>query len=142
MTLPEDVAQLVQTFASGWQPTPSAHALQQAIRKDRGRISFFDAQAKALCQNCSASVCCARWWQIHEDGSVYLLYHVPSANCKDCRAHCDDEVEEVEVCQTLSRKCTWETLWEKFTGDFIYAFRKEDLRFLRSYVWERLRAYD
>ena len=129
ISLPEGIKCLIKDFARGWQPTPSASALRKAIRKERGKVSFFDKHATARCQVCNATVRCARWWQIHDDGSVYMLYHEPSAHCNDCRSpYWEDEVVEVEVCQTLSRKSTWETSWENSTGEYYHPFREKDLR--------------
>ena len=68
---------------------------------------------------------------------MYLLYFVPPAHCADCRGDWDSEVEEVEVCQTLSGKSTWETRWENSTGECYNTFRKEELR---AYVKELLQA--
>lgn len=135
--LPQDVRHIIKEFTHGWQPTPSAAALQKVIRRDKGQVSFFDARARARCQTCEASVCCARWWRIDGDGSVYMLYHAPSAHCLDCQGP-EDEVEESEVCQTMSRKSTWETLWESSTGQYYHAFRKGELR---AYVLKRLRTH-
>lgn len=130
--LPEGVEQLIHEFASGWQPTPSAAALQK-VRRDGG---FFDARARARCQDCDATICGARWWQVHGDGAVYMLYNTLDGYCEDCRDW-EDGVEEVEVCQTLSRKTTWETCWENATEEFYHALQENKVR---AWVRERLRA--
>ena len=65
-----------------------------------------------------------------------MLYNVLNSCCKDCRGW-EDEVEEVEVRQTLSRKTTWETYWEHSTGGFYHALNENKVR---AWVRERLRA--
>ena len=45
-------------------------------------------------------VCGAGLWQVHEDGSVYVLHGVPRGVCAERRGSGWEEEEvEVEVCQ-------------------------------------------
>ena len=68
---------------------------------------------------------------------MHMLYHEPSAYCGDCRdMDFEGAVEEVEVCQTLSSKSTWETCWENCTGELFYDGRRDEVR---AYVLERLK---
>lgn len=59
---------------------------------------------------------------------MYMMYKDLDTYCFECRGNWEDAVEEVEVCQTLSSKSTWEICWENSTGEHYFAGRQEELR--------------
>ena len=136
--LPECVERLIEAFACGWQPTPSAYAIGSAMRMGKGKVFLFDARAKARCHTCGSTVCGARRWDIYQDGSVYMLHPTLTVRCKNCPvSDYDVGIEEVGVCQTLSSQSTWETMWENTTGEMFSSYRRDEVR---AYVIERLKG--
>ena len=132
--LPEGVEQLIHEFASGWRPTPSAVALQEALQN--GRVSDLDATTR--CFSCQKRfVRCPREWEICSDGAVLTEYLISAAHCDQCIMEGDDDVNEPYMCGGLSEKSTWETSWE-FLMDEDYDETQRDK--LREYVRERLTA--
>ena len=131
--LPEGVEQLIQAFASGWQPTPSASAIQQSLRRRGNQVGIVDEDARVRC-DCGTPVRCVREWHFYVDGAVSIIYHFPEnycASCYDSECECTDERE---ICEEKSAKSTWETQWEKSTGESYYDYKKDKLR-----AWVRRR---
>ena len=57
--------------------------------------------------------------------------------CARCMGDVEPELfDEVEVCEDLSRKSTWEIGWENFMEEVFYEGRRDEVR---AYVLERLK---
>ena len=109
MLLPEGVEQLIKAFACGWQPTPSASALQKAMKRDTSFVTISDKRAAAMCLSCRMPVRCSREWQIHPDGGVEMVFETHESCCGyDDDSDSEPEYVLIGVCDGLSEKSTWE----------------------------------